>query len=280
MNIEKNYSKANNIKYIINGKSLHRWCYENGYSYNQAIYMKKNGITDKKIETYMKERYINKKDETNIAQFAKKIEKKYWHYNISDRRKIKQRFFTLFANNNQSEQYWNMITLDKDIDVKNNELWMPVKGFKKYEVSNIGRFRSHYETSNIIRIIKATKIIKHPRDRSCRLVKIIKLNGATYTAARLVAETFLQKPDKSYNFINYKDGNPYNIVADNLQWITAEEHGRLYGWKSKAKAVKVNGVNYRSVRQAAEKNNVSYQTIFDIISGKTNKKILDVVLID
>lgn len=51
----------------------------------------------------------------------------------------------------------------------------------------------------------------------------VRLNGKTFSIARLVAEAFIPKSNKHRNLIFHIDGNRMNNDASNLCWMTASE---------------------------------------------------------
>lgn len=43
---------------------------------------------------------------------------------------------------------------------------------------------------------------------------------------RMVAEMFLQQPDKEHNIVNHIDGDTHNFKLENLEWVTAQENSQ------------------------------------------------------
>jgi hypothetical protein len=98
------------------------------------------------------------------------------------------------------------------------EIWLPVKGYEKYEVSSLARIRK-----------VATKRLIKQRIEHGRRYMIVMLGagrtGKTHTKRvhRLVAEAHLPKiPGK--NFVNHKDGDRWNNHKSNLEWSTRKEN--------------------------------------------------------
>ena len=98
------------------------------------------------------------------------------------------------------------------------EIWKPVPGFIKYEVSSFGRIRS---------LIGTSKILKTDRKISGSGYETVILSGnITKSVHVLVATAFHGEPGQT---VNHKDGNKRNNTADNLEWLTmGENHKHAY----------------------------------------------------
>lgn len=96
------------------------------------------------------------------------------------------------------------------------EIWKPVVGYEKYyEVSNLGRVRSH----------KTEKILKPNTTRlgyqSVELFGDVGTGSKRLLIHRLVGMAFIPNP-MEYPQINHKDENPSNNNVENLEWCTAK----------------------------------------------------------
>ena len=106
----------------------------------------------------------------------------------------------------------------KRVRSKKGEQWRKVKDYDKYLVSNYGRVYSE----NISRLLKpdnsrrylAMKLTKDGKSKNVLIHKI-------------VAQAFVPNPDNK-PYIHHKDVNVLNNHADNLMWVTMQEHIKLH----------------------------------------------------
>jgi predicted DNA binding protein len=96
------------------------------------------------------------------------------------------------------------------------EHWKTVQGFEDYEISNLGRLKSHKYNRTVVLKPRIT----HDGYVWYSLCKNGK--GCTKRANRLVAEAFIANPDKKPT-VNHIDGNKLNNNVSNLEWATKEE---------------------------------------------------------
>lgn len=95
---------------------------------------------------------------------------------------------------------------------------------------------------------------------------------------RLIAETFMGAPPQGH-VVYHKNGDKKYNALHNLGYMTPAELGRKTGHQSRRKAVVKTcpaGTPveiYRSARQAAKENFMSYQTIIDRCNGKVKGPI-------
>lgn len=86
-------------------------------------------------------------------------------------------------------------------------MWKTIDFEPNYEVSSLGEVRN-----------KVTKAVKGLRyDRGGYLRVTLYPSGKTYSVHRLVARTFLEKPE-GCNLVNHKDGVKTNNCVENLEW--------------------------------------------------------------
>jgi len=103
---------------------------------------------------------------------------------------------------------------------------------------------------------------------------VVKINGSEYTLKNLVARHFVPgyKPG---DYVEVKNGNPFDCRARNLRLYTKSEHGRRTGYRSSSQKIIVKGAEYRSIREAAKALHVSYQTILDYLGGNVKHSVLN-----
>lgn len=101
-----------------------------------------------------------------------------------------------------------------------NEVWLPVKGYENYLVSNMGRVKSmnlyNNERPHLL------SLIDHGNGY---LYVILSKNNTrrNFYVHRLVAEAFLMKPD-GCDYVDHLDHDRSNNKATNLEWVTQREN--------------------------------------------------------
>lgn len=110
------------------------------------------------------------------------------------------------------------------------EIWKDVVGYEGiYEVSNIGRVRTHENktTESALHGIRRWKqrILKQKchNNRDFRVCLWKEKKSKDYLVHRLVAEAFIPNPDNKRT-VNHIDGNPQNNCIENLEWASYGEN--------------------------------------------------------
>ena len=160
------------------------------------------------------------------------------------------------------------------------EIWKNIKGYPDYAISSFG---------NIKNIKFDKKLNPHITDQGYCIVNIYcNKKDKHFKVHRLVAETFIDNPDKKRT-VNHIDGNKLNNSVSNLEWAThSENHKHSYD-KLNRKAASLgkkgknafrslivyqydlNGVlikSYDSQRSAAQELGISYNHISSVCNGK------------
>lgn len=148
------------------------------------------------------------------------------------------------------------------------EQWRPVKGYEEfYEVSNLGRVRSHIKGK-----------ILSPQDNGKGYFKVWFKGGVRKYIHRLVAEAFCERRSGAFE-VNHKDGNQRNNRADNLEWVTSSENtkhavysGSLKAWGNKATPIEAIDIHsgatkvFATISQAERA--IGSRHITDVLKGK------------
>lgn len=124
------------------------------------------------------------------------------------------------------------------------EIWKDIKGYSGYQVSNLGRVRTHNKTTYTKRHGERhwkDRILKFKPDYNSKykgkqgtgyrvdLWKNGKCKG--FLVARLVATTFLEDLINTNMTVNHKDGNRLNNNVENLEWLSLADNIK-YGFEN------------------------------------------------
>lgn len=96
-----------------------------------------------------------------------------------------------------------------------NEIWQECKSNKNYEVSIWGNVRRKGTLQNL-------KLCDNGKGYLIAQT-VVKGKHKNHYVHRLVAEAFVDNPENK-PCVNHIDCNPYNNVAENLEWVTHKEN--------------------------------------------------------
>jgi hypothetical protein len=100
------------------------------------------------------------------------------------------------------------------------EGFSPIIGYERYLINRKGIV---YSTINSGMFLK--QIVNSDGYPCVNLVKKGSRHGNSKSIHRLVAQTFIENPDK-LEIINHKDGNKTNCDVENLEWCTCLHNNR------------------------------------------------------
>lgn len=178
-----------------------------------------------------------------------------------------------------------------------DEAWMRLEGFdNEYYISNYGRVKIQYKSKEkLLSCYQDCKCLIKSNGEMLYSTKVQKKNNKTianktlvklkkdgkfkeYLITRLVGEYFLDLEGKSIDEVVFlhENGLFYDNRASNLIVSTRKGLGLTTGTYSRAIPIEKIDIEtnevldyYYSVREAARKNFISYQTILDHLDGKT-----------
>ena len=96
-----------------------------------------------------------------------------------------------------------------------NEIFVPIEGYSKYQISNLGRIKSTVGKEKILK----TWINKGYYSVSLMKDKVQK----NHLIHRLVAQAFIPNPENKLE-VNHIDGDTKNFNISNLEWSTHSEN--------------------------------------------------------
>lgn len=123
------------------------------------------------------------------------------------------------------QQKISLENLEKTISDIPNEIWLPVPGFEnEYDVSNMGRIRSH--TRRVWNYTKPGRILK-PHAKENGYLNVALSNDSMKQkhayVHRLVATAFLPNPENLAE-VNHKNFNKQDNRVENLEWCSSKEN--------------------------------------------------------
>lgn len=123
------------------------------------------------------------------------------------------------------------------------EIWKDIKGYQGYQVSNLGRIRTHnkvtytkrhgerYWKDRILKFKPYTTTNQRSKQGMGYRVTLWKDgNAKTLLVARLVATTFLEDLIDTDMTVNHKNGDRLDNRVENLEWLSRSDNIR-YGFE-------------------------------------------------
>lgn len=136
------------------------------------------------------------------------------------------------------------------------EIWRTTTGFPNYEVSSVGRVRSK------------RGLLSPFRHNQYTLVNLFR--GRAFVQCKvhvLVLETFVGPRPEGYQ-AHHKNGNKHDNRVENLEWLSAKDHGRTHRKFNYAEIKELYETGNHTQRGLAEKYGVSVALINRIVNGR------------
>lgn len=152
------------------------------------------------------------------------------------------------------------------------ETWRDIPGFEGiYQADREGNIRRLYQNGKVRILTPYHKKMSG----SQRLVVKLTANGKSreVVVVQAIARTFLGPPPAGYIPV-HRNGCQSDNYVNNIKYISRQQAGKIYGARSKRKAVaKIDNHGeivevYPSARTAAKANYLSHQTVTDRCNGK------------
>lgn len=149
--------------------------------------------------------------------------------------------------------------------------YVRIPGYPLYEIDQFGNIRRIFKTKRVL----ITPVIK----RGIYVIRLQNPDGQRKEERihKLMQRTFLPEP-KPGQVLYHKNQNRLDNALSNLAYIERSKLGRLTGAKSRRKpVVKIDRTGeivdvYKSAREAARRNWLSYQTVMDRCNGKVKSR--------
>lgn len=172
------------------------------------------------------------------------------------------------------------------------ETWKPIVAIPGYEVSSLGRVKK-LPCGKGFNSVERIKTLVTSKD-GYLMLNWKTLDGKQHSKPihRIVAEAFIPNPEQK-DTVNHIDGDKTNNNVDNLEWATRREqlthayahalrvsHKGSENCNSKLSQDDVMFIRTYTVKRSrthgipsmAKKFGVSYETIYNVLSGKTYKE--------
>ena len=109
------------------------------------------------------------------------------------------------------------------------EEWKDIKEYDGYQVSNLGRVRTHNKVTSSARFKERhwkDRILKQKtaKDKGLRVELWNNKGHKTILVHRLVANAFLGEAPSSDMTVNHIDGNRHNNNVNNLEWLSLADN--------------------------------------------------------
>lgn len=150
------------------------------------------------------------------------------------------------------------------------EIWADMYGFKGfYLISTYGNVISNHHT------LEFRKSVAWSHDKQTYRVRL-HIDGRKYerSLARVLKMTFDPVPNMRQKYVTFKNGNPRNVTLNNLVWRDA-----ITGKLCEADVIAIRSTPHAKyiTRELAARYGVSKETIEDVLSYKTWRRVRDVV---
>jgi len=137
------------------------------------------------------------------------------------------------------------------------EIWKPIEGFDKYEVSNLGNVKSFWKSKNGILL----SLFKSNNNYLSVTLRNANKSVKQFSVHTLVANAFVENPDNK-PCVDHTDQNKHNNCASNLRWATHSDNG-MNKPKRQCGSSKYKGVYWDTNRNKWQSRiTVMHQTIY------------------